>query len=168
MSTSPRALLALVGRRTMVVAGALTAALVLVATLPGLLGSDVTGALHQLDQARPTWLWLAALGFVGSLAGSALAWRSALTRSAAASASSTRARATAPARSSTRSSRPARATPSGSGCSPGRCRATSRLWTTGGAYAALGAARAVVLSVLVVAGSLAGVMPLWPVSSSSG
>ena len=37
-----------------------------------------------------------------------------------------------------------------------------RLWTSGGAYAALGAARAVVLAALVVAGSLAGVMPLWP------
>src|SRR5262249_27250885 len=37
-----------------------------------------------------------------------------------------------------------------------------RLWTAGGAFAALGAARAVVLTALVVVGALAGAMPLWP------
>jgi uncharacterized membrane protein YbhN (UPF0104 family) len=37
-----------------------------------------------------------------------------------------------------------------------------RVWTTGGAFAALGAARALILAVLVVAGAIAGVVPLWP------
>ena len=38
----------------------------------------------------------------------------------------------------------------------------SRLWTTGGAFGAVAAARAAVLGGLVVAGAVAGVVPLWP------
>jgi uncharacterized membrane protein YbhN (UPF0104 family) len=37
-----------------------------------------------------------------------------------------------------------------------------RLWTMGGALAAIGAARALVLAALVVVGAAAGVVPLWP------
>jgi uncharacterized membrane protein YbhN (UPF0104 family) len=41
---------------------------------------------------------------------------------------------------------------------PGR----DRLWTTGGAFAALGAARALALGVLLVAASAVGALPVWP------
>ena len=43
-----------------------------------------------------------------------------------------------------------------------------RLWTTGGAFAALGAARAVVLGALVVGGAAAGFVPLWPLLVAAG
>ena len=42
------------------------------------------------------------------------------------------------------------------------------LWTTGGAFAALGAARAVVLGALVVAGYLSGAVPIWPLLIAVG
>src|SRR5207249_1182474 len=38
-----------------------------------------------------------------------------------------------------------------------------RLWRVGGSFAAIGAARALVLALVVVAGSIAGALPLWPV-----
>jgi hypothetical protein len=44
----------------------------------------------------------------------------------------------------------------------------TRLWTTGSAFAALSAARAVVLGALVVAGAAAGVVPLWPLLIALG
>src|SRR5205823_2810247 len=43
-----------------------------------------------------------------------------------------------------------------------------RVLATGGAFALLGAARALVLGVLVVAGALAGAMPLWPLLLALG
>jgi uncharacterized membrane protein YbhN (UPF0104 family) len=43
-----------------------------------------------------------------------------------------------------------------------------RVWTTGSAFAALGAARAVVLGALVVAGSATGTLPLWPLFFAIG
>ncbi len=168
MNPSPRALLAHVGRRTIVVAGALTVALVLVATLPGLLGSDVTAALHQLEEAQPIWLWLAALGFVGSLTGSALAWRSALTAIGG------------------------RSTPLDSGArygvgslvnsvAPARLGDVVRLGLfsrtldgddrvlrAGGAFATIGAARALVLAALLIVGFSLGALPLWPVAALAG
>src|SRR5205807_24648 len=39
----------------------------------------------------------------------------------------------------------------------------ARLWTTGGVFSAIGAARALCLGALVVAGAAAGALPLWPV-----
>ena len=43
-----------------------------------------------------------------------------------------------------------------------------RLWTTGGAFAALGAARAAVLGALIVGGAATGVVPLWPLLVAAG
>ena len=152
----------------MVVAGALTAALVLVATLPGLLGSDVTGALHQLDEARPIWLWLAALSFVGSLAGSALAWRSALTAiggrigfldAGARYGVGSLVNSVAPARlgDAVRFALFSRTVPG-----------EDKVLRTGGVFAAIGAARALVLAVLLVVGFSLGALPLWPVAALAG
>ena len=41
--------------------------------------------------------------------------------------------------------------------------APGRIWTAGGVYAALAAARSLVLAALLVAASATGALPLWPV-----
>ena len=168
MNTSPRDLLAHIGRPTLVVTGALTAALVLVVALPGLLGSDVTRALHQLAAARPIFLWLAALAFVGSLAGSALAWRSAIGavggRSSALDSSArygvgSLVNSVSPARlgDAVRVALFSRTLPGG-----------DRVLRTGGVFAAIGAARALVLAAMLVVGFSFGALPLWPVAVLAG
>jgi len=147
------------------VAGALTVALVLVAALPGLLGSDVTAALHQLEAAQPIWLWLAALGFVGSLAGSALAWRSALSAVGGRS-GPLDAGARYGVGSLVNSVAPARL---GDVVRVGLFSRTlpgdDRVLRTGGAFAAIGAARALVLAAMLIVGFSLGALPLWPVAA---
>lgn len=149
-------------------AAALTAALVVVVTLPGLLGSDVTGALHQLDEARPIWLWLAAFSFVGSLAGSAFAWRSALAAvggrigfldAGARYGVGSLVNSVAPARlgDAVRFALFSRTLPG-----------EDKVMRTGGVFAAIGAARALVLAVLLVVGFSLGALPLWPVAALAG
>jgi uncharacterized membrane protein YbhN (UPF0104 family) len=168
VNNSPRDLLAHVGRRTIVVAGALTVALVLVVTLPGLLGSDVTAALHQLEAAQPIWLWLAALGFVGSLTGSALAWRSALAAVGGRS-GPLDAGARYGVGSLVNSVAPARL---GDVIRVGLFSRTlpgdDRVLRTGGAFAAIGAARALVLAAMLIVGFSLGALPLWPVAALVG
>src|SRR5919204_3353879 len=65
----------LLGRRSVIAVGALMLALVAVAVTPGLMGPRLHRAVDELGRADPAWLWLAALGFLASLAGSAGAWR---------------------------------------------------------------------------------------------
>jgi len=168
VNASPRDLLALVGRRTLVVAGALTAALIVVVALPGLLGSDVTAALHQLEAAQPIWLWLAALGFVGSLAGSALGWRSALS-AVGGHAGPLDAGARYGVGSLVNSVAPARL---GDVVRVGLFSRTltgeDRVLRTGGAFAAIGGARALVLAAMLIVGFSFGALPLWPVAALVG
>jgi uncharacterized membrane protein YbhN (UPF0104 family) len=150
-------------RRVVLAAVALTAALVAVAFVPQLLGSEVQRALEGLSGASPVWLWAAAGFFVLSLVGAAGAYRSAFglvgatiapldaaTRYGVGSLVNT----FAPARlgDAVRLALFARAVDS-----------EERLWRTGGVFAAIGAARAGGLALLVVAGSIAGALPLWPV-----
>src|SRR6266498_4397961 len=52
-------------------------AVLAVAFVPQLLGSEVHNALNGLSGARPIWLWAAGACFVASLAGSAAAYRAA-------------------------------------------------------------------------------------------
>jgi uncharacterized membrane protein YbhN (UPF0104 family) len=168
VNTTPRDLLAHVGRRTIVVAGAMTAALVLVVTLPGLLGSDVTAALHHLQTARPIWLWLAALGFLGSLAGAALAWRTALAGIGGRS-GPVEAGARYGVGSLVNSVAPARLgdvvrVALFSRTLPGE----DRVLRTGGVFAAIGAARALVLAAMLIVGFSLGALPLWPVAALAG
>ena len=168
MNTSLHDLLGHVGRRTLVVAGALTAALVVVATLPGLLGSNVTAALHQLAGAQPIFLWLGALAFVGSLAGSALAWRSALSAvgghggvvdANARYGVGSLVNSVAPARLGdvVRVGLFSRTLPGG-----------DRVLRTSGVFAAIGAARALVLAAMLVVGFSLGALPFWPVAALAG
>src|SRR5215207_994711 len=56
------------------------AIVVVIASMPQLLGDQVSEGFAGLAAASPTWLWTASLGFGLSLAASGWAWRSALMR----------------------------------------------------------------------------------------
>jgi len=131
--------------------------------VPELLGSEVRRALAGLSDARPTWLWLAGVCFIGSLAGTAGAWRSAIglvggrmgwLDAGARYGIGSLINSFAPARLGdvARLALFSRALDS-----------DERLWRASGSFAVIGAARALVLALLVVAGSIAGALPLWPV-----
>ncbi|HET7044712.1 MAG TPA: lysylphosphatidylglycerol synthase domain-containing protein, partial [Gaiellaceae bacterium] len=149
--------------RRVAVAAAPLVALAVVASTPQLLGSHLASAWSGLAGASPGWLWLGVAGFLGTVLFTVLSWRSAL---AAAGAPIGRYDA---------------ATRYGVGCLvnsfvPGgvgdavrvallsqKLDAPGRLWTTGGAAAAGAALRGVTLALLVLAASLFGALPLWPV-----
>ena len=141
-------------------AGLSLALLALLCFSPSLLGDRVGGALRGLDAADPGSLWVAALAFVGTSAGAALAWRAALRASGSplpvVDASARYAvgcglNAVAPAHvgSAVRVALFGRVTEGG-------------CWTVGGAAAAVGATRTVWLGVLIAIGSMGGVLPRWP------
>jgi uncharacterized membrane protein YbhN (UPF0104 family) len=122
----------------------------------------VAAALSSLDGADAKWLWVAGVGFAVSVAGAAASWRSAIAmcggqltlRDACArygAGSLVNTFVPAHAGDAVRFGLFARALPN-----------DERLWTMGGALAAIGAARALVLALVVVAGAAAGVVPLWP------
>jgi uncharacterized membrane protein YbhN (UPF0104 family) len=156
------------GKRGIAAAAALFLVLIAVAATPQLLGTRVGQALHTVNTADPKWLWIAGLGFVISVAGAAGSWRSAISLcggrltpvdAAARFGVGSLVNTFVPARAgdAVRIGLFARALPN-----------KERLWTTGGAFAALGAARAVVISGLVVAGAAAGAVPLWPLLIALG
>jgi uncharacterized membrane protein YbhN (UPF0104 family) len=162
MAASPPAVRRLLDRRTLAAAGVATLAVVAVAATPQLLGSRVASAFDGIDEANPSLLWLAGLGFLLSLIGNAGAWRSTLALCGA-----RLSRGDANARygigSLVNSVAPARAGDAVrialfSRTLPQR----NRLLAAGGAFAALGAARALVLALLVLAGAAVGALPLWP------
>ena len=142
---------------------ALTLALLAVVFVPELLGSEVRRALAGLSSARPIWLWLAGLCFLCSLAGTAGAWRSAIglvggrigwLDAGARYGIGSLINSFAPARlgDAARLTLFSRALDS-----------EERLWRAGGSFAVIGIARALALAVLIVAGSIVGALPLWPV-----
>ncbi|HEY1369530.1 MAG TPA: lysylphosphatidylglycerol synthase domain-containing protein [Gaiellaceae bacterium] len=150
-------------RSALVATGVLTLIVVVVAATPQLLGRRVGDAVGLLGEADPAFLWLAGLGFFCSLVGAAGSWRSAIglcegrltlvdacTRYGVGSLVNT----FVPARvgDAVRVALFSRALPH-----------PSRVWSTGGACVAVGAARALVLAVLVVIGTFVGALPLWPV-----
>ena len=150
--------------RHLLAASALTVALLAVAFVPGLLGPEVRRALAGLSSARPGWLWLAGVCFLGSLVGSASAWRSAIglvggridrLDAGARYGIGSLINSFAPARigDAARLALFSRALDS-----------DERLWQAGGSLVVVGAARALVLALLIVAGSIAGALPLWPVA----
>ncbi len=150
-------------RRLFLAVAALTIALAAVATMPQLFGSEVRRALDGLRGARADWLWLAGVSFLVSLAAAAAAWRSALglvggriggLDAGARYGIGSLVNSLAPARigDAVRLALFGRALDS-----------DERIWRMGGVFAALGAARALVLAALVVCGSLFGALPFWPV-----
>jgi glycosyltransferase 2 family protein len=144
-------------------AAALTLALLVVAFVPELLGSEVRRALAGLSSARPIWLWLAGICFLGTLVGTAGAWRSAIglvggrigwLDACARYGIGSLINSFAPARLGdvARLALFSRVLDK-----------DERLWRAGGSFVVIGAARAFVLALLIVAGSIAGALPLWPV-----
>ena len=131
--------------------------------MPELLGSEVRRALDGLSSARPIWLWLAGFCFLGSLVGTAGAWRSAiglvggrigLLDAGARYGIGSLINSFAPARLGdvARLALFSRALDK-----------DERLWRAGGSFVVISAGRALVLALLIVAGSVAGAFPLWPV-----
>ena len=162
MSSTFQQIHARIGRRGIAAAVLLLLVLLAAVATPQLLGARVAAALDTVGAADARWLWLAGVGFAVSVAAAAGSWRCAIglcggrvsvadacARYGAGSLVNT----FVPARAGdiVRIGLFARVFPD-----------KTRLWTTGGAFAALGAARAVVLGALVVAGAIAGVVPLWP------
>jgi uncharacterized membrane protein YbhN (UPF0104 family) len=151
-----------VSRSSLAAGALLLCALGAAVATPQLLGTRVGSALGTLGRADPRYLWLAAAGFTLTVVGSAGSWRCAI---GLCGAKTTLADATARfgVGSLVNTFIPARAGDAVriglySRLVPG----DHALWTAGGAFAALGAARAVVLGALVLAGALAGAVPLWP------
>jgi uncharacterized membrane protein YbhN (UPF0104 family) len=151
------------GRRSLVAAAVVSVAALVVATMPQLLGPEVQRALARLHQARPAWVWLAAVSFASTLVFNGWAWRSAVglcggkigrTEAAACYGIGSLVNAAAVAR-------------LGDAVRIGLfSRAFStreRLWTTGGVLTAVGAARALCLALILLAASATGALPFWPV-----
>ena len=141
----------------------MTLALLAVAFMPQLLGSEVRRALVGVENARPGWLWLAGVCFLGSLIGTAGAWRSGIglvggrigwLDAGARYGIGSLINSFAPARLGdvVRLALFSRALDE-----------DERLWRASGSFAVIGAARALVLALLIVAGSVVGALPLWPV-----
>jgi uncharacterized membrane protein YbhN (UPF0104 family) len=152
-----------VGRRGIAAAGVLLLALLVAVATPQLLGTRVSNALDTLGTADARWLWVAGLAFAGGLFASAASWRCAIGLCGG-RLSFTDAVARYGAGSLVNTFVPARAGDAVrialfSRVLPNR----ERLWTTGGAFAALSAAKLAVLGGLTVAGAIFGALPLWPV-----
>jgi len=137
--------------------------LAVVALTPQLLGARVVAAFATLGTADPHWLWVGSAAFAVSVLAAAGSWRSAiglcggrigLTDAAARYGAGSLVNTFVPARAgdAVRFGLFSRA------LAP-----RERLWRTGGAFAALGAARAVVLAAVVLVGAAMGALPLWPV-----
>jgi uncharacterized membrane protein YbhN (UPF0104 family) len=147
---------------------AATAAVLILAFVPELLGAEVNKALTGLSGAQPIWLWTAGLCFVVSLAGSAAAYRAAFGL-VGARLEPLDAAARYGIGSLVNSFAPARLGDAARLALFGRkLEGHERLWATGGVFAAIGAARAAVFALLVVAGAAAGALPLWPVALGVG
>src|SRR5438876_10713385 len=168
MNSTLQQIHARLGRRGIAAAAVLLLVLLAAAATPQLLGARVAAALDTVGTADAKWLWLAGVGFAVSVAAAAGSWRCAIGlcggRIAVADAcarygAGSLVNTFVPARAgdAVRIGLFARVVPT-----------REKLRTTGGAFAALGVARAAVLGALVVAGALAGAVPLWPLLVALG
>ena len=155
-------------RRKLIVSAAALALLMGVAFSPQLLGAHVASAFESLRSAERHWLVLGAFGFVAAFACTVGAWRAALA-AAGGRISPKRAAASLGVGSMVNSFAPAKlgdavkiALFSKGIDAPGG------IWTAGGVYAALAAARSLMLAALLVVASATGAMPLWPVFALCG
>jgi uncharacterized membrane protein YbhN (UPF0104 family) len=152
----------LVDRRFAAAAGVVTLTLLAVAATPQLLGPDVRGAFGHLESAQAHWLWVGGFAFAVALVANGWAWRAALalcggrlsrTQAVARYGIGSLVNAATPARlgDAVRIALFSRSLPS-----------RDRLWTTGGVFTTIGAARALCLGVLGVYATASGVLPGWP------
>jgi uncharacterized membrane protein YbhN (UPF0104 family) len=137
--------------------------IVVLAATPQLLRGRVASALDSLAGADPNWLFLAALGFLAAFGCTVCAWRAALA-AAGGSICPRQAAARLAVGSLVNSFAPAKL---GDAVKVGLCsraiEGPDRLWTAGGVYAALAAARSLTLAGLLVAASVTGALPIWPI-----
>jgi uncharacterized membrane protein YbhN (UPF0104 family) len=134
-----------------------------VAMTPGLLGGRVASAFAALGGANQTWLLLAIIGFVGAFACTVGAWRAGFA-AAGGKISPQRAAASLGVGSMVNSFAPAKLGDAVKVALLSRAiEGPGRMWTGGGVYAALAAARSLALALLVVVASITGAVPLWPV-----
>src|SRR3954465_5088490 len=150
-------------RRQLLASMIALAAMAGLAMSPHLLGSRVASAVSTLRGADQGWLFAATLGFVAAFGCTVCAWRAGL--AAAGAPSSGRAAAAAlGVGSMVNSFAPAKL---GDAVKVALCAraidAPGRMWTAGGVYAALAAARTLGLAALVVVASVVGALPWWPV-----
>ena len=137
-------------------------ALATIAVVPQL-GGRILPAVGVVGDASRPWLAFAAAAFLLAFGCTVGAWHAALT-SAGARICPRQAAARLGVGSMVNSFAPAKL---GDAVKIALCSqaidAPDRLWTAGGAYAALAATRALLLAALVVVAFLTGAMPLWPV-----
>ncbi len=152
-----------ISRSKLALSAAALLGLVAVAATPGLLGGRVASAFDALTGAEQHWLVLGAAGFVLGFVCTVGAWRAAL-GAAGGRIGSCRAAASIGVGSLVNSFAPAKL---GDAVKIALCArsidAPGRIWTAGGVYAALAAARSLTLAALLVVASATGAMPLWPV-----
>lgn len=131
-------------------------------------GRQLAQAWSGLAGTSPGWLWLALAAFLATTASAALAWRAAL-RAAGARLGALDASARYGVGCLVNTFAPASAGDAVRiALVSQRLDAPDGLWTAGGAAAAVAALRGVVLSALVVAASLTGALPRWPVFALLG
>jgi uncharacterized membrane protein YbhN (UPF0104 family) len=168
MSSTLQQVRSRLGTRGLAATAACLIALIAAVATPEILGQRVADAFGALDHADPKWLWLAGIGFVVAITSSAGSWRSAI-RLCGGELTLPDACARYGAGSLVNTFVPARA---GDFVRIGLFSRVlpndERVWTTGSAFAALGAARAVVIAVLVIAGSATGTLPIWPLFAAIG
>lgn len=152
-----------ISRTQLMISAVAVTALAAIALTPGLLGHRVASALSALAGANQVWLLLAVIGFVGAFACTVGAWRSGFA-AAGGRISSRRAAAGLGIGQMVNSFAPAKLGDAVKIALLSRTiDAPGRLWTGGGVYAALAAARSLALALLVVVASITGAVPLWPV-----
>jgi uncharacterized membrane protein YbhN (UPF0104 family) len=135
---------------------------------PQVLGTRVAHALAAVQGADHTWLALATLGFAAGFVCSVCAWRVALAASGG-RISLAQGTASLGVGALVNSVAPARIGDVVKIALFSRAiEGPDRLWTASGVYAAVSAARCLVIAVLVVAASLTGALPLWPVLALCG
>jgi uncharacterized membrane protein YbhN (UPF0104 family) len=153
--------------KVLVSATAFLALAILVAS-PPLLRGHVLSAFASLAAASPHWLAVAALGFVLAFVCTVGAWRAAFA-AAGARICPRQAAARLGIGSLVNAFAPAKL---GDAVKVALCSkaldAPDRLWTAGGVYAALAAARSLALASLLVVASATGALPLWPVFALCG
>lgn len=147
---------------------ALLAAVTAAVATPGLLGKRTADALNSLHGADPIWITVATLCFAAGFLTAVCAWRTALAASGS-RISMRRGTASLGVGALVNTFAPARLGDAVKIALFSRAiDGPDPVWTAGGVYAAVGAARCLVIAVLVVAASLTGALPLWPVFALCG
>jgi uncharacterized membrane protein YbhN (UPF0104 family) len=159
---------ALISRRVLLATALFAAAAAVVAAMPRLLGDRVGDAITGLEDARPGWLWLAALGFLGSLLASSLGWRAALALCGG-RLSRTDAAARYGIGSLVNSISPARVgEPLRVALFARALDGEDRAWRMGGVFGVIATVRCVVCGVVVVIAAALGAVPFRPVLALGG